>query len=309
MIVIAGCSHVFGSDLDDVSYPHPSKSVWPHLVADHFGEECVNISKIAAGNQAILRRTIITLNHMIEHGLDPSDITVLCQFSYFNRHELLHEDFQFCGSDFPYVTSKFMSDKLIPNSKHILDIIKHWFVAADPAYVYMSSFQACISLLMWAEKLGVKMFYTFTEDVPELNLPQYATVGDNHIGLSNFDKIHKSVAEEQFEVHEQHGLEVYEMKQSNRNFDVNTYVMERMFDNYKQNMLYFPHLASNWTDFCTAGNYSYKKRMWEQGDQKLRGIDMIKQTFAGERIGNGHWGEDAHEAAAKAFCIQLEGKI
>jgi len=83
IVVVAGCSHVFGSDLDDVKYPHPSQAVWPKLVADRLGAKCINVAKIAGGNHAILRRTIVTLYDLIENQkVDPKDILLLVQFSY-----------------------------------------------------------------------------------------------------------------------------------------------------------------------------------------------------------------------------------
>ena len=107
IVVVAGCSHIFGSDLDDVKYPNPSKSVWPHLVADKLDAKCINITRIAGGNQSIVRRTIITLHDLIENQkIDPKDILLLVQFSYWNRLELFHKEFQWCGAGLSACFSK-----------------------------------------------------------------------------------------------------------------------------------------------------------------------------------------------------------
>ena len=308
LVVAAGCSHVFGSDLDDVRYPHPSQSVWPKLVANRLGAECINVSKIAGGNHAILRRTIITLHDLIENQkVDPKDILLLVQFSYWNRLELFNKEFQWCGSDFPYVTTKFISDALVSNSKRILEIIKSWLVSTDLSYIYLSSLQSVVMLNLWADKLGVKTYSAFTEDVPKFDLPEYATVGDNKIGLSEWDKIHTAVSKQFFHVHDIGDLKCYKLAQKGRQFDTQSAIMNTMLNCYKDQILTFGE-HTNWIDFCKLNEFTYKKRLWEQGDNDFRTIDQIKRLVTGERKGNGHWGEDAHLAAADIIYEQVKAK-
>ena len=308
IVVTAGCSHVFGSDLDDVNYPNPSKSVWPHLVANKLSAECINIARIAGGNQAIVRRTIIALYNLIQNQkVDPQDILLLVQFSYWNRAELLHKEFQWCGADFPYVSSKFTIDPLIPNSEKIKEIIKNWFVSADQSNIYLTNLQMVVMLHMWAEKLGVRMYSTFTEEVPKLDLPEYATVGDNNIGFSDWDVIHSNVSTKFFDLQDMSGLKCYKLTQTDRQFDTHTAIINHMLDSYKDQILNFGK-QNNWIAFCQANNFSYKKRMWEQGDNHFRPIEKVKRLLTGERKGNGHWGEDAHLAAADIIYEQVNIK-
>lgn len=308
IVVAAGCSHVFGSDLDDVQYPNPSKSVWPHLVANRLNAKCINISRIAGGNQSILRRTIITLYDLIENQkVNPKDILLLVQFSYWERLELFHKEFQWCGADFPYVTSKFKIDALIPNSNSIKEIIKNWLVSADQSYVYLTNLQMVVMLYMWAEKLGVRMHSAFTESVPWFDLPAYATVGDTNIGFSDWDVVHSNVSEKFFDLQTISGLTCYKLTQNDRQFDTQTAIINHMLDSYKSQILNFGE-QTNWVDFCKTNNFSYKKRMWEQGDTHFRPIEKIKKLMTGERKGNGHWGEDAHAAAADIIYKQVTHK-
>lgn len=304
MIIAAGCSHLFGSDLDDVCYPHASKQVWPALVAQHLGQECQNISIIAAGNQGIFRRVAVTLEHLINRQkINPQDITLFVQFSHWDRHEYLHRDFVWAGADFPYVTSKFIEDSLIADSKKILNIIKEWFTPADPIYLYLINLQFAVLTYLYAEKMGVNMFSTWVQQ-PELTPPAVATVGDTKIGQSFWDLAHESVAKTDFEITENHGLRCYHPSQQGLMFDAHSMVLTSMLDRYRSQMLTFGQ-HSNWIDFCQSNNFSFKKQMWEQGDRRFRAYSAIKKIVGGDRVGNGHWGEDAHRAAADSIIDQL----
>lgn len=303
MIVIAsGCSHIFGSDLDDVKYPYASKQVWPALVADQLGARCINISKIATGNQGIFRRTIVTLHDLVHNQkINPKDIVLLVQFSHWERHELIDRDFQWCGADFPYVSSNFMHDDLIPNSKKILDKIKSWFTSVDDSYVYLTNLQFAVMLHQWADKLGVKMFSTFVAR-PEVEVPEWATVGDRNIGLGDWDVVHGNVASKFFDIKNQYGLDCYHPQQTNLVFDCQTAVLNHMLNQYST--LNFGE-QTNWFDFCRVNNFSIKKRIWEQGDQSFRPLTKIFQLSTG----HGHWGEDAHAAAADIIFNQIKDQL
>lgn len=306
IVVAAGCSHIFGSDLDDVKYPHPSQAVWPTLVANKLGAKCINISKIASGNHGIVRRTIITLYDLIENQkVLPNDILLLVQFSHWERAELFNKEFQWCGSDFPYVTTKFLADALIPNSRRILEIIKSWMVATDSSQIYLSNLQAVVMLHLWAEKLGVRIYSAFAKDVPEFDLPEYATVGDTNTGLSDWDNIHINVSSKFFNIQEINKLKCYKLAQEHRQFDTQSIILNTMLNSFKDQLLTFGEYT-NWFDFCESNNFSYKKRMWEQGDNHFRAIDQIAKLVTGNRIGNGHWGEDAHRAAADIMYHQIK---
>ena len=281
--------------------------MWPQLVADKLNASCVNTARIAGGNQAIFRRTIVALQDLIDKNINPKEITILAQFSYWERHELIHSDFQFCGADFPYVSSKFIDriDPLITNSKIIANIIKKWLVSVDNSYLYLVNLQYALMLHLWVEKIGAQMYSTFTELPIDLNTPEWATVGDNNIGLSNFDLAHKNVTKKNFELHTIADLDCYQPNLVNFVFDTHTSILVEMLMKY--NVLNFDG-TSNWIDFCTDNNFSYKKRMWEQGDEKFRPLDKIKKLVTGERVGNGHWGEDAHQAAAESIYKQIKEK-
>ena len=193
--VAIGCSHVFGSDLPDVKYPFPSPSVWPNLVALSLGINCDNISKIAGGNGALFRRAVIYLQHIIEKH-HHKEILLLVQFSHQERHEFIHNKFQWCGDDFPYVTSKYRSDPLIDKkvNNFILDTIKTWTVTADDSYKVLSSLQHKLLLLLTAQHLGITTFWGEASAYKPINLPKYATVGDYKIGLNTWDLAHREHA-------------------------------------------------------------------------------------------------------------------
>jgi len=308
MIIAAGCSHLFGSDLDDVRYPLSSPSVWPELVARHLGTECHNISIIAAGNQGIFRRVAVTLESLINiKKINPQDITLFVQFSHWDRHEYLHRDFVWAGADFPYVTSKFIEDSLISDSKKIFNIIKQLLTPTDPTYMYLINLQFAVLTYLYAEKMGVQMFSTWVQ-MPELTPPAVATVGDTKIGLSFWDQAHQSVAANSFDVTENHGLLCYHPQQQGLVFDAQTLALASVLDRYQSQMLTFDQ-HSNWMDFCRSNKFSFKKQMWEQGDTQFRAFSAIKKIFNGnDREGNGHWGEDAHKAAAFSIIQQLSDR-
>lgn len=220
---------------------------------------------------------------------------------------MFNKEFQWCGSDFPYVTTKFRVDSLIYNSRRILEIVKSWVVATDLSQIYLSSLQSVVMLHLWADKLGVRAYSAFTEDVPQFDLPEYATVGDNKIGLSDWDNIHSNVSSEFFDLHDVGNLKCYKLTQTDRQFDTQSAIMNTMLNSYKDRLLTFG-AYTNWIDFCKGNNFSYKKRLWEQGDDHFRPVDKIKKLVTGERMGNGHWGEDAHSSAADIIYEQVKSK-
>lgn len=312
IVVAAGCSHLFGSDLDDVQYPHASRSVWPNLIAEKLGAKCLNISKVATGNQGIFRRSIIAVHDLIENQkIKPADIILFVQFSHWDRHELLNENYQFIGADFPYVTTKFLDipDPMIKNQDALISDLKNWSVAVDTNYRYLVNLQFVVLLNLWAEKLGVKMFYTFADAPTFEHLPNLAELADLKIGTSDWNDLHINVAKNSnFKLEQHHGIQCYKPKQTGFAFDLQSFVLSNMLNNYADLKLQFGQY-DNWMEFCKNGNFSYKIKEWEQGDSHFRkSMQILKKRNSNQRLGNGHWGEDAHAAAAENIYQQLREK-
>ena len=302
-----GCSHVFGSDLPDVKYPFPSPSVWPNLVALSLGINCDNISKIASGNGALFRRAVIYLQHIIEKH-HHKEILLLVQFSHQERHEFIHNKFQWCGDDFPYVTSKYRSDPLIDKkvNNFILDTIKTWTVTADDSYKVLSSLQHKLLLLLTAQHLGITTFWGEASAYKPINLPKYATVGDYKIGLNTWDLAHREHASKYFEIEDISNLQVYQLKQQGAVFDAFSASINEMIGKTNTHRLQYEEF-DNWLEWCKARNFSYLKQKWEQGDQSFRPENKILMEDNKEvRYGNGHYGLDAHARFAELVTKQIK---
>ena len=308
--VAVGCSHVFGSDLPDVSYPFPSPSAWPQLVSDKLGITCDNISKIAAGNGALYRRTIIYLQHMLEK-YNAEEILLLVQFSHQDRHELIHSDFQWCGDDFPYVTTRYRADPLIDKKTNsfIVDTIKTWMVTADDSYRMLSNLQSKLLLLLTAEKLGITTFWGEASDYKPIHLPQWATVADPKIGMDPWHIGYKEYASKYFEIKETAGIDCYQLKQQGPVFDAFSAAINEMINKTGTHQLHYEEF-NNWVEWCKARNFSYLKQKWEAGDQKLRSENKIVMEENNKiRFGPGHYGSDAHQCFADLVVEQIKNTL
>lgn len=306
-VVGVGCSHVFGSDLPDVKYPFASPSAWPNLVATELGATCANISKIAGGNGAIYRRTLVYLQSILSK-YQSDEILLLVQFSHQDRHELIHNGFQWCGDDFPYVTSKFQGEPLIDKKTNrlLLDTIKTWNVAADDSYRLLSSLQSKLLLLLTAEQLNIKTFWGEADRCRDIVIPEYGVLSDTNIGISEWNKVHTEYAKTTFEVAPVANLNCYKLKQSGTVFDTFTLAIDQMISNTSAIRLYYEEF-DNWLEWCKARDFSFLMQLWEQGDNNNRPLEKIPMhTKTNVRLGNGHYGLDAHKRFSELVLDQIK---
>ena len=95
-IVVAGCSHIFGSNLKDCDSVTSSKSTWPMLLYP----DAINISKPGASPSTIARRVLMYLAYHSPKTIDG----VIIQWPNLNRWESVSSDFDMTGEDWPYQT-------------------------------------------------------------------------------------------------------------------------------------------------------------------------------------------------------------
>lgn len=289
VLVTAGCSHIFGTDLEDCSYPTASKSVWPALIADKEQLELHNVAKAGASCQTVFRRVSIALTQLLTE-YNANDILLIVQFPNLSRFESINRCHQWCGEDFPYLTNKWSLD--VPNAdssikKKVDESLKLNVIAKDETQLVVDSLQAMLSLLLLCDSLNIETYWALADNWDYPHLPYAAYLSDNAKGDSSFGKIHKSYVGHKFSTKKDSSsqLEYYLLGQE---------PSSPVFDSFTS-VLYNNIVATNSTQLTFDGTLGWCN--WAQEN----GYHRIKRNNNPKLIG--HYNEQAH---AKAFLIMHE---
>lgn len=94
LMLINGCSHTAGSEIDYERQPMCYEKAWGKWLADMYGDEYVNISMPGAGNEYICRTTKdwIIENVFLNKLYNKEDLHVVVMWSGFDRKEVYYSD-------------------------------------------------------------------------------------------------------------------------------------------------------------------------------------------------------------------------
>jgi hypothetical protein len=94
LLLVNGCSHTAGAEIEYKNQPTCYEKAWPKFVADRLGCEHLNIAKAGSSNQRIIRTTQswIIKNVLIKKKYKPEDVAIMIMWSGFDRKEVYFHD-------------------------------------------------------------------------------------------------------------------------------------------------------------------------------------------------------------------------
>tara|TARA_R110000822_G_C15086721_1_gene470278 strand:+ start:52 stop:447 length:396 start_codon:yes stop_codon:yes gene_type:complete len=126
------------------------------------------------------------------------------------------------------------------------------------------------------------------------------------IGISDWNEAQTEFAKTSFDVGSVFNLDCYKLKQTGPVFDTFTLAIDQMISKTTATRLYYEEF-DNWLDWCKARDFSYLTQLWEQGDMNNRPLDKILMNKSNNhRVGNGHYGLDAHKRFSELVLEQLK---
>lgn len=154
MILVNGCSHTAGSEIDFYMQDECKHKAWPAHLGQLLGQDVVNIAQAGAGNERIGRTTMEWLikNIQIQKTYQPEDVTVVIMWSGFDRFEEWNDRLKsFVSSQ----SDKFYSDKYPEMEMYakLKTVINNW---ASNEY---KNLIMVMNMAIFLEHLGVKYYF------------------------------------------------------------------------------------------------------------------------------------------------------
>jgi hypothetical protein len=262
-ILIFGCSHIFGTDLDDCNGHEASNLTWPNFI---FPNKISNFAKPAGSCKTVARRLNLILTMHIPK-------LVIIQWPDLRRWEIIDKDFEFCGKDFPYQTNKELEPH--PYNARAKAKFKLLTLALDDPEIFRSNLETILQVnyLLKAKNIPVVNLYArkFSKDL-EYPSQRHSYVRNKTEPSNQWSETYDEIAKNQ-------GYNSFSLKEHNLDVhhgDVYINVLQQYVANLST--LWFENNA--WVEWCESKNYNKKS-----SKAKLKG-------------GGGHFEERAHKDAS-----------
>ena len=154
MILVNGCSHTAGSEIEFYMQSECRDKAWPAHLGQLMSQDVVNISLEGSGNERISRTTMEWLikNVQLNQTYKPEDITVIVMWSGFDRFEEWNDGVrQFVSSQ----SDEFYSDKYPEMEQYakLKTVINTW---ASNEY---KNLIMVLNLAIFLEHMGIKYYF------------------------------------------------------------------------------------------------------------------------------------------------------
>jgi len=273
-ICVAGCSHIFGTDLLDCDDCSPSQSVWPNHIFSP--GDIDNIAHAGASCKTTQRRLMIYLSQYTPDA-------VIIQWPNLLRWEILDNDFLWCGKDFPYQSNKefeFYSYNNTADSKY-----KNLIVTLSDEEVVKTNLEAIVSVNEYLKNVNIPYVNLFADAMPDIEWPEYYYVENVTEPKTFWSSIYKSALES-------FGLQYLQLPQTDivvhqadtAQGDPYIRLLHTMINNYP--VLDFDGLS--WLEWCNKHKFSR----------------FIKKAGK-HKTAVGHYTEVAHQEAATLLTTKI----
>lgn len=154
MILVNGCSHTSGSEIEFYMQHECKDKAWPAHLGQLMNQDVINIALAGSGNERISRTTIEWLikNVQLQQNYKPADLTVIIMWSGFDRFEEWNSRLkQFVSSQ----SDAFYDDKLPEFSEYAKykKIINTWASNEYKNLIYI------LHTAVFLESLGIKYYF------------------------------------------------------------------------------------------------------------------------------------------------------
>jgi hypothetical protein len=237
-VCVIGCSHLFGSDLDDCDNSSASKLVWPNFL---FGDNIINLSKAGASCSTIARRLLLYLSQNTPK-------MVIIQWPNLLRWEILDNDFCYCGKDFPYQTSQMINFEFKNKAKAKF---KYLNTILSDSNTVKSNIETIIMVNHYLSARNIAIKNLYASEFPSVEWPKIYSVRDKNESESDWNRIYKKILD----------------NNSNECFTEKNLILFKgdPYDPYiqllKNQIELFPTVSFNghsWVNWCQQNGYSCK---------------------------------------------------